>query len=675
MTALLSLSGHALAALFFAVLALWAWRRDRPPLPRTRFVAALGLTALWALSVACMGEGERGPVVVAVLRDLAWLFLLLRMHRDIGGGRGSFALGSVHAMVMGVIVVAGLSSLSTIPAAQSIGILLRLLALMGALLLVQNLHGGQAMPGRFTFAGLATLWVADCIVCAVTYAGGGGGEALLLARAIAVLVAAALLAVALLRPAEAAGMRLSRAVTYRSLSALAIGAYLGLIALITSVIGAIGGAHVRIWQTALIIGATTAALTLVSSPWLRAWVKVKLAKHFFHHRYDYRDEWIRFTETLGRPDVQNSLEQRIVKAVADLVDAPAGLLLVPDGDGLGAGPDWNWRDDPPLAGRSIELVAHLSKSRRIIELDAVRAGRADRRDLAAVPGWLTAHDSAWVLVPLPHFDQLVGAILLSRPALARPLDWEDFDLLRIAGQQVASYLAEARAHDALAEARRFEEFNRRFAFILHDIKNLVSQLTLVARNAERHADNPDFRADMVATLRESSDRMTELLARLSQRESVAAGDVRPIDVVAVVEHVAQSKRARHPVACAGEPRAVAAADPVRLEQVLTHLVQNAIEASGPGEPVTLDVGEDDGIVHIDVIDRGCGMAPAFVRDRLFKPFVTEKPGGFGIGAFEARQLTLAMGGRLDVTSREGEGTRFRLTLDAAEISQEMEQAA
>src|SRR3546814_16030222 len=99
-----------------------------------------------------------------------------------------------------------------------------------------------------------------------------------------------------------------------------------------------------------------------------------------------------------------------------------------------------------------------------------------------------------LLVPLVHFNTLAGVILLARPPVDRALDWEDFDLLRIAGRQVASYLAEARAQGALADARRFDEFNRRFAFILHDIKNLVSQLSLVARNAERHADNPDFRA-------------------------------------------------------------------------------------------------------------------------------------------------------------------------------------
>src|SRR3546814_13854417 len=79
-------------------------------------------------------------------------------------------------------------------------------------------------------------------------------------------------------------------------------------------------------------------------------------------------------------------------------------------------------------------------------------------------------------------------------------NWEDFDLLRTVGQQAASYIAEAQSQSALADAEKFEEFNRRFAFIMHDIKNLVSQLSPVARNAERHADKPEFRADMVATL-------------------------------------------------------------------------------------------------------------------------------------------------------------------------------
>lgn len=271
-------------------------------------------------------------------------------------------------------------------------------------------------------------------------------------------------------------------------------------------------------------------------------------------------------------------------------------------------------------------------------------------------------------------DRLQGAIVLARPPLDRPLDWEDFDLLRIAGRHVASYLAEARAQDALAEAERFDEFNRRFAFILHDIKNLVSQLTLVARNAERHADNPDFRADMIATLQDSAARMNDLLARLSQQHRARAEVLRPVDLLPLAETVARGKRVQHPVVVIGPKALFAQADPARVEQVLGHLVQNAIDASPPAEPVTIAASSTDATVSLTVIDQGCGMSPAFVRDQLFKPFVSTKPGGFGIGAFEAKQLAEAMGGSVAVDSREGVGTSFCLTLPTAH-ARTLEQAA
>jgi signal transduction histidine kinase len=116
----------------------------------------------------------------------------------------------------------------------------------------------------------------------------------------------------------------------------------------------------------------------------------------------------------------------------------------------------------------------------------------------------------------------------------------------------------------------------------------------------------------------------------------------------------------------GETAPAARANRAGLEQALGHLVQNAIDASDPGEPVELRLFESGGDVAIEVGDRGHGMSSAFVRDRLFQPFVSTKDSGFGIGAYEARALILAMGGRLDVESREGEGTRFTLYLPAAE---------
>jgi putative PEP-CTERM system histidine kinase len=237
-------------------------------------------------------------------------------------------------------------------------------------------------------------------------------------------------------------------------------------------------------------------------------------------------------------------------------------------------------------------------------------------------------------------------------------------MLRAAGRQVASYIREAQGQQTLDDARRFDEFNRRFAFIMHDIKNLVSQLSLLSRNAERHADNPAFRADMLLTLRESVGRMNDMLARLSQHnrarpEAPSAVALRPI-----MDRVARLKARSHPVEVSGEaPPALA--DPARIEQILTHLVQNAIDASPPDMPVILRLGRSGDSVAIDIVDRGCGMTAEFIRRDLFKPFSSSKPGGFGVGAFEARELAHAMNGRIDVRSRPAEGSCFTVLLPVA----------
>ncbi|MGT2514099.1 XrtA/PEP-CTERM system histidine kinase PrsK [Sphingomonas panni] len=474
------------------------------------------------------------------------------------------------------------------------------------------------------------------------------------------------------RPADGE-VQFSRTATFHTLSLLGLVAYFAITIMVTSLIEALGGGHARIAQTAFVFGSTVAMLTAASSGWLRAWIKVKLVKHLFRHRYDYRAEWTRFTETLGEPKGGAPLDERLVKAVGDLTDSPAGLLLVADGDTLVSQASWCW-DAQALPADDVggaRLAAYLQATGRILELDPLR-DHPDDPERAAVPDGMLAHPDAWVVVPLPHLGRLTGAILLARPILARPLDWEDFDLLRIAGRQVASYLAEERAQSALSEAQRFEEFNRRFAFILHDVKNIVSQLSLVARNAPRHADNPAFRADMVATLNEIRD-ADERPARPAVRTRGTpdrgparrrAGDGR------------RPVRRTLPGAGRGGGRGAsdlhAAADPARLQQVLDHLVLNALDAGG-SDPVRVILGQAGDRAWIDVVDTGQGMTQQFIRDDLFRPFVSSKPTGFGIGAFEARQLAQAMGGTIEVESHPGRGTRFRVTLAAATPT--LEQAA
>jgi putative PEP-CTERM system histidine kinase len=271
----------------------------------------------------------------------------------------------------------------------------------------------------------------------------------------------------------------------------------------------------------------------------------------------------------------------------------------------------------------------------------------------------------WAGIPLMHQQRLVGLVILAAPECRRPLDWEDFDLLRTAGNQAASALSEAIGQEALSQAQRFEEFNRRFAFILHDIKNLVSQLSLVARNAERHADNPEFRADMIATLQSSVGKMNELLARLAPHsparvQRIEAQPLRPILTAAIA-----AKRRDRDVQLLGDASLCALVDASALEQAVGHLLQNALDAS-TGAPVTVRVTGGDNSVSVAIADKGVGMDGDFIRNRLFQPFASSKSGGFGIGAFEARSLIATMGGRISVDSRPGRGTTFTITLPAHE---------
>ncbi|AQR75179.1 XrtA/PEP-CTERM system histidine kinase PrsK [Sphingomonas sp. LM7] len=674
MTQTLVLWSHALAALLFGGLTFWTIRATAIGLPRRPLALALGLTALWALAVAGIGGGEMVTRVFETLRNLAWLGFMVTLHRRDANDRPPLALGTVYGVValvsLAALVLHITASVGAPDAAEPIEsavLLLRMLAAVAALVLMQALHSAlnPAAGGglRWIVTALAGLWIAEFALYCTEYLGAQPHLPSIAARGVAMIAVALAMVTALQRKGEL-NVQVSRAVAYQSLSLVAIGAYFALLALATSAIATIGGDNARVFQTAFVLGSTAAILTLVSNGWLRAWAKVKLAKHFFRHRYDYRAEWMRFTETLGAPDGATPLDERIVKAIADLTESPAGLLLVPDGAGLEAGASWNWdRSRLPIASESL-LAEHLAATGRIIELDGVRKD-SGCADAAPVPRWMLDTADAWVLVPLPHMGSLAGAILLARPLLDRALDWEDFDLLKVAGRQVASYLAEARAQEALAEAQRFDEFNRRFAFILHDIKNLVSQLTLTARNAERHADKPEFRADMIATLQDSAERMNALLARLSQHHRGRSEAPQALEVRHVIQRVTTARTRQHAISITGASNAIAHADPAGLEQLLGHLVQNAIDASATDAPIAIAIGADGLQVTIDVVDQGCGMSPAFVREKLFKPFVSSKPGGFGIGAFEARELAAAMDGRIELTSREGQGTRFRVILKAA----------
>jgi putative PEP-CTERM system histidine kinase len=676
---LITFWSHALAAACFVALMIWRLgEAARQPAQRL-LAGAFALTACWAwLGAVLPGEPIVGFAESA--RNLLWVSLLYNLSA--AGEERQHGLKLVYAAIAGVIglqlIGDTLQLISPSDAMAQTGLILRMTTAAAALVLVHNVYG-QAAPAsrshiRFAMLGLALVWTYDLNLYTCLYLGSAGAGRLLEWRGIAVALAAPLFALAT-RQEGTWRVRLSRAATFQSLSLLAICAYFALMAILAT---ALRGSGVD-WSATLMVVAlavmTLSAMVLIPSARARGWVKVKLAKHLFEHRYDYRTEWLRFTETLGRTGHDAPpLSERIVKAFADIVEAPGGLLLASDGgrgfavvsanDWPGIGPGPNAFDN---AG---PFWTELEGNGRVLEFEGLRGGWADAKEKALhVPRWLLEEQAVWAAIPLLHHQRLIGLVVLAAPEYRRQLDWEDFDLLRTAGNQAASSLAEALGQEALSHAQRFEEFNRRFAFILHDIKNLVSQLSLVARNAERHADNPDFQADMVATLRSSVGKMNDLLARLSPHSPSRVQRVEPQPLRPILTAAIAAKRRDREVSLLGDAAVAAMVDAGALEQALGHLLQNALDASS-GEPVVVRVGSDEANVSIAITDRGVGMDGDFVRNRLFEPFASTKPDGFGIGAFEARSLIAAMGGRLSVDSRLGRGTTFTILLPAVETANE-----
>jgi putative PEP-CTERM system histidine kinase len=547
----------------------------------------------------------------------------------------------------------------------------------GALVLVHNLYGQAAPESRIglrtAMLGLVLMWGYDLNLYTLAYLDAQGALALFQYRGVFLAAVAPLFLIG-----AAAGkslrIRLSRAATFQSLSLLGICVYFLVMAVLATALRGSSWNWASALTAALLASMMIATAVLVLSEWARGWVKVKLAKHLFEHRYDYRTEWLRFTDTIGRAGpAAPPLGERIIKAFADIVDAPGGLLLVSDGGAmLASAAEWNWPGAAPaeLEG-SADLWSAVESRGRIIEFEALRQGWASSRDRALpMPGWMLDDRRLWAGVPLLHQQRLIGLVLLAAPEYRRPLDWEDFDLLRTAGGQAASSLAEAQGQEALGKAQRFEEFNRRFAFILHDVKNLVSQLSLLSRNAERHADNPEFRADMIATLKSSVGKMNELLARLSPGAGARVQRIEPQPLRPLLTAAIAAKRGGHDVRLLGDAGLWAQADGPALEQAIGHLIQNAVEACSSTVPVTVKVARKDASAIISVSDKGIGMDSDFVRNQLFQPFASTKPGGFGIGTFEALSLINAMGGRMTVESRPGQGTTFTILLPAAEPAQE-----
>lgn len=364
-----------------------------------------------------------------------------------------------------------------------------------------------------------------------------------------------------------------------------------------------------------------------------------------------------------------------MEAIGNIVESPDGGVWIMRSDGtyrLAAA--WNlsrWKLPESRATLEADapLAQFLERTLWIVDLYQFASDPRQYAGLETLPDWLRQVSRAWLVIPLPHHNQLLGFIVLGRPRTVLDLSWEDFDLLKTVARQAASYLAEQEATVALDEARQFEAFNKRFAFVVHDIKNLASQLSLILTNAAKYRGNVAFQDDMIETVRQSVEKINRMLTQLNVRLLRGSGGP-PVELAPILRKIAELKsRLGAPVALdlqAADLRVPA--DEERLRAVIDHLVQNAIDAVGDAGEVRIRLIGEGPTAVIEIEDNGPGMDDEFVRDQLFRPFATTKGVGYGIGAYESREFAVSLGGGLDVSSLLGQGTVMRMRLPTAALT-------
>jgi len=658
---------HGVCALLYGLLATLILIRQQRGTTGLWLAGACLVTAVWAASVAAWPRPyESVPAILGLARSAAWCGFIFHLYRRTVTVRGYIAQTFITMGLLALLLIGGLAILDAMAyqsstALWSAGTALRLGFAVGNILLLENLYLNTPAETRWHLnmlcIALGGLFLYDLVLYSDALLFHRVSHVLFAARAPATAFAAPLIAIAAARNRRwAVDIHVSRDVVFHSATLILSGTFLLGLAVTGEIARRTGAEWGTVVEVSLIFGGLLVVGAAVTSASVRSRVRAMLVDHFFSHRYDYRKEWMRCIETLTAPVAHTGLPTRAIHAVAEVVDSPAGALFVRAVDDVAfqwAG-SWNMPAVTLAIPPGHALIPEFSDGDRIVELDRIPAAM----------DWFAGLPRVWLAVPLNHLGTLIGFVVLALSRAHFKLDREAYDLLRVVGREVASRVAEQRAAQVLSQTRQLREYSQQFAFVLHDIKNVSGQLSMLLTNAEIHADNPEFQRDMLGTVRASVAKISRLLNRLQAERQERSHAVTAVGER--LQELAEACRLTRNAEIAlnlDDDCAGAAIHPESFDVVVTHLLNNAIEASGQ-KPVVVRMSHEALSLVIDIVDQGPGMAPEFVRDQLFQPFASTKSGGHGIGAFQARELLREVGGDLLVVSGPSGGTTMRLLLPA-----------
>ncbi|VAV85707.1 Sensory transduction histidine kinases [hydrothermal vent metagenome] len=463
----------------------------------------------------------------------------------------------------------------------------------------------------------------------------------------------------------------SRYIIYNSVSLFVVAAYLLAMGIIAEGIKRFGGDFVQYLYLLFIFVAIAGLVVLLMSDKLRRSLKVSIDKHFYRDKYDYRAQWLKLTQRLSSIDNIAGLHMAILESLRDTGGSNNATLWLYDIEDNIFSPVETYgvtlKKGYMITGQE-GLVAQLRDKEWIVNLKEFGSSGKDN-NVGHENAVIFDEIKAALLVPLKSGEEFLGFVALGERIVGDVYNYEDYDILKTMARQAASSILNLKQSEELAHSREMDAFNKISSFIMHDLKNLTHTLSLVAQNAAVNMDNPEFREDAISTIDDTVTKMKKLMARLSTMPKTVEGvelKKKEVDPNLIVQKTIEGfyVNGRRSINLIKElvPLPKILMDPDEIQKVLHNMLINAAEVMEGHGSIRVKTALVTDSINISVEDDGPGMSREFISRSLFKPFMTTKKKGIGIGLFQSKVIVEAHKGTIEVESEEGKGAVFTVVL-------------
>jgi len=490
-------------------------------------------------------------------------------------------------------------------------------------------------------------------------------------QAVVTVLASGLIAVSLARSREGTvALSVSQSAFFGSIVLLLIGGYLIAAGVLAQIWVRVGGDAADLWQGLLLLVALAGLASLMLSSQLKAHVKQTLSRYLYPYRYDYRQEWLHLTERMSQQLGPDASLRVVVERLSELFDAPrVSAWLFEDGRRLlhlaataqiSSDQEAVWRSEP-LTAPSLAAAMISWDGPKLIAPPPADMDDQTASELRT----LAQRTTARLVAPLVIGGRALGLLAIGPSVTGRAYGREELLLAGTIAQQSAAAVLAARLTQDVMRERETALTQLYSTFLVHDLKNLGTTLSLVAQNLPLRYADARFRDDAQRIINETVDKITQMTTRVTTLRRDHDLVLETTDLNELAEESLRSLNGTMASAVTFEP---AALPPVRVDRsqlrsVLTNLLLNAREATRhTNGKLWLCTKHRDGWALLSVIDDGCGMSRDFIDHHLFQPFRSTKPGGLGIGLYQSREIIEAHGGRMTVDSQTGKGTTVTISL-------------